>query len=64
MPKLEVTGAGLNYEIWGGENARSVVLVNGHLRPLNYFRTLGKNLIQEGWRVVVYDNRGSGQYDL
>ncbi len=61
MPKLEVTGAALNYEIWGGENARSIVLVNGHLRPLNDFRTLGKNLVQEGWRVVVYDNRGSGQ---
>lgn len=60
MPKLDLSGASINFEIWGEENQQNIVLVNGHTRPLNDFRTLGKNLVQEGWRVVAFDNRGSG----
>lgn len=60
MPTLAVENAVLNYEQWGDETAPPVVLVNGHLRPLNDFRSLGKQLTQQGWRVVAFDNRGAG----
>jgi 3-oxoadipate enol-lactonase len=61
MPLLEVPSAQLHYEIWGEDAQPTIVLVNGHTRPLNDFRTLGKSLVAAGWRVVAFDNRGSGR---
>ena len=59
MPQLGVAGAVLNYESWGDSGAW-VTLVNGHCRPLNDFRMLGRKLTECGYRVLALDNRGSG----
>ncbi len=60
MTTLNRPGAVLHYEVWGAAGAW-VTLVNGHTRPLNDFRMLGKHLVEQGFRVLALDNRGSGQ---
>lgn len=64
MAKISVPGATINYEIWQPEEAQQnadwVTLVNGHTRPLNDFRMLGKKLVEQGFRVIALDNRGAG----
>jgi len=59
MPHLSVANAVLNYETWGDSGAW-VTLVNGHCRPLNDFRMLGRRLTACGFRVLALDNRGAG----
>lgn len=64
MASLSRPGALVHYEIWGeelGQSAPWVTLVNGHTRPLNDFRMLGKHLVGQGFRVIALDNRGAGQ---
>lgn len=67
MAKLSVPGAVINYEIWhpdggpAGRGADWVTLVNGHTRPLNDFRMLGRKLTEQGFSVLTLDNRGAGQ---
>lgn len=58
--ELERPGATIHYERWG-ETGPLVVLVNGHTRPLNDFRMLGRHLVEQGFRVAALDNRGAGQ---
>jgi 3-oxoadipate enol-lactonase len=63
MATLEVPGANLNYEVWrqgGGESRGWITLINGHTRPLNDFRMLGKKLVERGFEVLAFDNRGAG----
>lgn len=60
MAMLKRPGAELHYEIWG-EGGDWVTLVNGHTRPLNDFRMLGRHLVDGGFRVLALDNRGAGQ---
>jgi 3-oxoadipate enol-lactonase/4-carboxymuconolactone decarboxylase len=64
VPKLERPGAVINYEVWtdeaGPAPVGAVTLVNGHTRPLNDFRMLGRSLASRGLRVVALDNRGAG----
>ena len=60
MPVLERPNCSLNYEIWG-DRGRWIVLINGHTRTLNDFRSLGKKLVGSGMRVMAFDNRGAGK---
>lgn len=55
-----VPGAEINYEVWGEGDRPWVTLINGHTRPLNDFRMLGKKLVAGGFRVLAFDNRGAG----
>jgi 3-oxoadipate enol-lactonase len=61
---LQRPGAVINYEVWTDEAAGraggDVMLVNGHTRPLNDFRMLGRSLAARGLRVMALDNRGAG----
>ncbi len=63
MPTLEVERASLNYEVWRQDGVKSlgwITLINGHTRPLNDFRMLGKKLVERGYEVLAFDNRGAG----
>lgn len=60
MPQLARPGATLRYELWG-ESGPWATLVNGHTRPLNDFRLLGRHLQEKGFRVLALDNRGAGE---
>ncbi len=60
MPVIERPGAVVNFEVWGEGEGPWVTLVNGHTRPLNDFRLLGRHLVGFGFRVVALDNRGAG----
>lgn len=60
MTTLVVSGAVINYETWGDGNKGWVTLINGHTRPLNDFRMLGKKLAAAGFKVLAFDNRGAG----
>lgn len=60
MSTLAVPGAVINYEFWGEGNNGWVTLINGHTRPLNDFRMLGKKLVESGFKVLAFDNRGAG----
>ena len=64
MSELNRNRAVIHYEAWGqDENPEGawVTLVNGHTRPLNDFRMMGKHLVGLGYRVLALDNRGAGQ---
>jgi len=43
-----------------GETGAWVTLINGHARSHVDFRTLAKKLVDLGYRVLMIDNRGSG----
>lgn len=43
-----------------GETGSWVTLINGHARSHVDFRTLAKKLVELGYRVLLIDNRGSG----
>lgn len=60
--ELARPGATVNYEVWGeaGRRVPWVVLVNGHTRPLNDYRLMGRHLVENGFRVAALDNRGAG----
>jgi 3-oxoadipate enol-lactonase len=60
MPQLARPGATLRYELWG-ESGPWATLVNGHTRPLNDFRMLGRHLQEQGFRILALDNRGAGE---
>lgn len=59
MPELARSGTRIHYEIWG-DAPGTVLLVNGHTRPLNDFRLMGRHLMEQGLRVIALDNRGAG----
>lgn len=66
MPDLSRPGATLHYEVWGADTPTAarlpwVTLVNGHTRPLNDYRLMGRYLVERGFRVVALDNRGAGK---
>lgn len=43
-----------------GDNGPWVTLINGHARTHRDFRNLSQQLISQGFRVLLLDNRGSG----
>lgn len=52
----------LFYETWG-EGDRWITLVNGYTRPLTDYKAMGRYLSERGWRVLAFDNRGTGKTD-
>jgi pimeloyl-ACP methyl ester carboxylesterase len=60
MPLLERPNAKINYEVWGEGNTNTITLLNGFTRTLMDFRTMGRTLVNRGWRVIAIDNRGAG----
>ena len=60
MSQLDRPTATIHYEVWG-EAGNWVTLVNGHTRPLNDFRMLGRHLAGQGYQVLALDNRGAGR---
>lgn len=53
-----------NAEIWyelRGETGPVVTLINGHTRTLNDYDLMSAGLLAAGYRVLVFDNRGSGK---
>jgi pimeloyl-ACP methyl ester carboxylesterase len=63
MAFIERPSAKLNYETWGPTPPR-VTLINGHTRPLNDFRLLGRHLAEQGVGVLALDNRGAGATEV
>lgn len=60
MAELVRHGVTLHYEVWG-DSGSWVTLINGHTRPLNDFRLMGRFLVERGFRVLAMDNRGAGK---
>lgn len=60
LPSIDVNGAKLHSEAFGPENGTIVLAIHGG--PGGDYRYLlnCKNLVDEGYRVVFYDQRGSG----
>jgi len=51
--------ANIHYEIYG-DTGSSIILVNGYTRPCRDFRQLATFLSKQGYRVLIFDNRGAG----
>ena len=60
MPYLSVPDAELYYEIIGNEGSW-ITLINGHTRSSSDFKMLARKLVENGFRCLLFDNRGSGQ---
>ncbi len=61
MAKAQVNGIEIEYEIWGEENARPLLLVGGlGVQLTRWSKPLCDALIARGFKVVVYDNRDVG----
>jgi len=60
MPRVEVNGVGINYEVHG--SGPPVVMIGG-LGADTYLWSKQVPAFSERFRVVVFDNRGSGQSD-
>jgi pimeloyl-ACP methyl ester carboxylesterase len=59
MPQVELADATIAYEIDGDEYGDPVVLVCGCTQPALAWRVgLGPALVEAGYRVITYDNRG------
>lgn len=60
MGSLELDGANVFFET-EGLTGDWVTLVNGHTRDSGDFKLFSKRLVEAGYRVLRFDNRGSGQ---
>jgi pimeloyl-ACP methyl ester carboxylesterase len=56
-------GTGLHAEVFGPDDAATVVLVHGWTEALQYWVYVIKELSDRGLRVVAYDQRGHGESD-
>lgn len=59
MSYLDLDHAKIYYET-AGDQGQWVTLVNGHMRSHKDFRVFTKQLVQAGYRVLIFDNRGVG----
>lgn len=60
MAFLSVEGARIAYEVIGG-GGPWVTLINGHTRGKSDFKMLARKLAEKSRRVLILDNRGSGE---
>ncbi len=60
MPFFDNSYATIHYEIYGDQGSL-VILVNGYTRPCRDFRQLATFLSKQGYRVLIFDNRGAGE---
>ena len=64
MPKAHVNGITINYEIDGPDNGKgTIVLINGLADDLLSWGFQVPALVDAGYRVLRFDNRGIGQSD-
>lgn len=49
------------YDTWGEGTGPWVTLVNGYSRSSSDFRAMARFLVERGFRVLTFDNRGSGK---
>lgn len=63
MPFIEQDGAKIYYEIHG-EEGPWVTLVNGHTRTSHDFKMFTRNLLKQGFRTILFDNRGAGKTEI
>ncbi len=64
MPKAHVNGININYEIDGQDNANgTIVLINGLADDLLSWGFQVPALVDAGYRVLRFDNRGIGKSD-
>ncbi len=62
MPFLVNNDVRIYYECWSYPVARrTITLINGYGRPCTDFRSLGKALVQAGFKVITLDNRAVGR---
>lgn len=60
MPYLNHSNCNIFYEVTG-ESGEWVTLINGHTRTHTDFRMFAKKLNQQGFRCLLFDNRGAGK---
>lgn len=60
MPYLLSDNCNIFYEVVG-DKGEWVTLINGHTRTSSDFRMFAKKLYQEGFRCLIFDNRGAGK---
>lgn len=58
--EMEVEGGILSYEIVG-KSGEWITLINGYSRGKGDFKFLAQKLSNLGYRVLIFDNRGSGE---
>ena len=64
MPKAQVNGITLNYQIDGPETANeTIVLINGLADDLQSWGFQVPAFVEAGYRVLSFDNRGIGKSD-
>ncbi|WP_341951982.1 alpha/beta fold hydrolase [Salinibacterium sp. TMP30] len=64
MPQAQVNGITINYQIDGEETGKgSVVLINGLADDLESWDFQVPALVEDGYRVLRFDNRGIGKSD-
>ena len=64
MPKAQVNGININYQIDGAETGRgTIVLINGLADDLESWGYQVPALVDAGYRVLRFDNRGIGKTD-
>ena len=64
MPKAQVNGININYQIDGAETGRgTIVLINGLADDLESWGYQIPALVDAGYRVLRFDNRGIGNTD-
>ena len=61
MPYLDRPGASIFFDMTGPQEGPWVTLVNGHTRTSSDFKMMARHLSEQGFRVLVLDNRGSGK---
>ena len=64
MPTAHVNGISINYQIDGADTAKeTIVLINGLADDLTSWGFQVPALVEAGYRVVSFDNRGIGKSD-
>ncbi len=58
--EMDVDGANISYEIVG-KTGEWITLINGYSRSKGDFKFLAQKLAHLGYRVLIFDNRGSGE---
>lgn len=65
MPFIATNNAHIFYQCWSYPSTRrTITLINGYGRPCADFRSLGKALVQAGFRVITLDNRAAGRSQI
>ena len=63
MPKVDVNGVGIAYELLGDSGPQIVLTSGGAREDKEFMRPLAKCLCVDH-QVMIYDRRNSGQSDL